>query len=76
MSTTISNVAVGEGRTTYDAPAHVKGVREGNQPGALEKTPGFVLERDRVRGTARRSTGIDPDARNPIDPAMPNLSPA
>jgi hypothetical protein len=26
--------------------------------------------------TAERSTGIDPKAREPIDPRMPNLSPA
>ena len=29
-----------------------------------------------AKATARRSTGINPEARDPIDPRMPNLPPA
>jgi hypothetical protein len=28
------------------------------------------------KATAERSTGVNPDERNPIDPNSPNLSPA
>ena len=52
---------------------HVCGVRSGNQPGAYESAPGHLPD---GRSTARRSTGINPEARNPILPDMPNLTPA
>jgi hypothetical protein len=52
---------------------HVCGVRSGNQRGNYAKAPGHEAD---GRSTARRSTGIDPEARNPILPDMPNLSPA
>jgi len=54
-------------------PSHVEGVREGNQTGSYEKEPGHLPN---GRATARRSTGINARARNPIDPRMPALSPA
>jgi hypothetical protein len=76
MSRTIANVVIGDSHTSHDAPSHVSGVHEGNAPGALEEQAGFVIDRDQVRGTARRSTGINPERRDPIDPRMPNLSPA
>lgn len=76
MSKTIANVTVGEPQTKQDAPAHVKGVAEGNEPGSLAKAAGFVVRGKKVRGTARRSTGINAERRDPIDPKMPNLSPA
>ncbi|MGW0808737.1 hypothetical protein [Nonomuraea sp. NPDC002799] len=56
-----------------DAPAHVKGVKEGNAPGNSAKQDGHLPD---GRSTARRSTGINPDQHDPIDPDMPNLSPA
>lgn len=56
-----------------DAPAHVKGVKEGNSVGNYEKMKGHEPD---GRSTARRSTGINPDLHDPIDPRMPNLSPA
>jgi hypothetical protein len=55
-----------------DAPAHTPGIREGNEPGSYEREPGHTAEGG---STARRSTGIDPKSREPIDPRMPNLPP-
>ena len=77
MTREIANVRVGEPDVKPDASAHTAGVREGNKPGGLES--GGIYPREHGRGgtgTARRSTGINASARNPIDPRMPNLSPA
>lgn len=63
---------VGKPDVKPDAPAHTKGVKEGNE-GPYESQPGHLPD---GRATAERSTGINPSARNPIDPRMPNLSPA
>jgi len=76
------NIRVGKADTTTDAPAHTPGVREGNEPGSLDRDPGMStagkkgIGRPTGKGTARRSTGINAEARNPIDPSSPNLSPA
>jgi hypothetical protein len=52
---------------------HVQGIKEGNSVGNYEKQTGHNPD-----GTSdqRRSTGINAKAREPIDPRMPNLSPA
>ena len=55
------------------ALTHICGVRSGNKPGNYQAEPGHLPD---GRSTARRSTGINPEARNPILPDMPNLSPA
>jgi hypothetical protein len=55
-----------------DKPTHVRGTMQGNAVGNYEKMPGH---RPDGRSTAERSTGINPDKRDPIDPRMPNLSP-
>ena len=55
-----------------DAPAHVKGIKQGNSTGNYEKSGGHLPD---GRRTAKASTGINPKARNPIDPSMPSLSP-
>jgi len=52
---------------------HVKGIKEGNAKGNYEKSPGHKPD---GTSTAVRSTGINAAAREPIDPRMPNLSPA
>jgi hypothetical protein len=52
---------------------HVCGVRSGNKRGHYAKARGHEAD---GRSTALRSTGINPEARNPILPDMPNLSPA
>lgn len=56
-----------------DATAHQKGVHQGNAKGNYEKQGGHFPD---GRSNAARSTGIDPKGREPIDPRMPNLSPA
>lgn len=63
---------VGKPDTSPDSPAHVKGTNEGNARGNYEKQRGH--KRD-GRSTAARSTGINANDRDPIDPSMPNLSP-
>ena len=63
---------VGTRDVAPDAPAHVPGIRQGNE-GPNERQPGHLPD---GRSSARRSTGIDPKAREPIDVRMPNLSPA
>jgi hypothetical protein len=55
-----------------DAPTHVQGVKQGNSKGNYEKQEGHLPD---GRSTARRSTGINAAAREPIDPRMPNLPP-
>jgi hypothetical protein len=67
----VSRIKVGKPDVKQDAPAHTKGVREGNK-GPSEKQRGWQAD---GRSTAARSTGINPAAAEPIDPRMPNLSP-
>jgi hypothetical protein len=54
-------------------PTHVPGVNQGNSPGNYESQAGHKPD---GRSTAARSTGINTDNEEPIDPRMPNLSPA
>jgi hypothetical protein len=56
-----------------DDPAHTPGVKQGNAKGNYESMAGHLPD---GRSTAERSTGINAAARQPIDPRMPNLSPA
>ena len=67
------NLRVGEPDTSPDAPAHIPGVRQGNSPPTTD--PGIKNEGGRLRVTARRSTGVSPEARNPITPGAPVLPP-
>jgi hypothetical protein len=62
----------GKQNPPQDMPAHTPGVKSGNSTGNYEKQSGHLGD---GRRTARASTGINPDAREPIDPRMPNLSP-
>ena len=55
-----------------DAPSHTPGIKQGNSKGNYERQDGHLPD---GRSTAARSTGINPKAREPIDPRMPNLSP-
>ncbi|GAA4661214.1 hypothetical protein GCM10023347_10870 [Streptomyces chumphonensis] len=66
-------ITVGKPDIKADATAHVRGVRRGNHQGAAKHQPGHLAG---DRSTARRSTGINSDLRDPIQPDMPNLSPA
>jgi hypothetical protein len=56
-----------------DQPTHVKGTNQGNSTGNYDSMRGHLPD---GRSTAARSTGINPGKREPIDPRMPNLSPA
>jgi hypothetical protein len=78
----MADIKVGKPDTKVDASAHTPGVRQGNEPGGIENDPGFYYTGERGAGrpsaksTARRSTGINPKSRDPIDPNSPSLSPA
>jgi hypothetical protein len=63
---------VGRPDTTPDKPSHVEGVPSGNSEGNYDKQEGHLPD---GRSTARRSTGVRPEAHDPILPSMPNLSP-
>lgn len=67
------NINLGKPDVTPDLPAHTPGVQQGNAKGSYEKMVGH--NRDGT-STAARSTGINPKMQEPIDPSMPNLSPA
>jgi hypothetical protein len=75
-------IRVGKPETSPDKPAHTRGVRQGNRPGTFEDEPGHIATghegatRPTGKATARRSTSINPEHRNPIDPRSPNLPPA
>jgi hypothetical protein len=64
---------MGKGTVKPDVTAHKKGVFQGNATGNYEKQAGHFPD---GRSSAARSTGIDAKGREPIDPRMPNLSPA
>jgi hypothetical protein len=68
---TMANVITGAPYTGIDKPIHVKGIPQGNALGNYAK-----MAAHRVDGTstAGRSTGVA--STEPIDPSMPNLSPA
>jgi hypothetical protein len=55
-----------------DLPSHVKGIKQGNSRGNYERQAGWTPD---GKQTAESATGINPKARQPIDPRMPNLPP-
>jgi hypothetical protein len=55
-----------------DAPAHVKGIKQGNSTGNYDSMTGHNED---GTSTAERSTGVNAAGAQPIDPSMPNLSP-
>ena len=68
----MTDIKVGKPDVKPDAPSHTPGITQGNTPGNYEKQAGHKAD---GRSTAKRSTGVNPDAMEPIDPSMPNLSP-
>lgn len=80
----ISNIRVGKAQVTPSMASHTPGVREGNAPGpgGIDHNPGLHATGETGAGratgtsTSRRSTGVNPKSKNPIDPRMPNLTPA
>jgi hypothetical protein len=67
------NIPIGEPSVRTTTPSHTPGTREGNAPGSYEKMRGHRADGS---STAERSTGIHHRGKDPIDPRMPNLSPA
>jgi hypothetical protein len=68
----MAEIRTGKPDTKPDAPSHTPGINQGNSRGNYEKQAGHLPD---GRSTAKRSTGVNPDAMEPIDPSMPNLSP-
>jgi hypothetical protein len=68
----VADLKVGKPDVSPDALAHTKGINQGNSKGNFGKQPGHLPD---GKATAERSTGVNPAARNPIDPSMPNLPP-
>jgi hypothetical protein len=64
---------LGKAHRSTDAPTHTPGIKQGNSIGNYAKQSGHLPD---GRATAEKSTGINPDKRNAIDPRMPNLPPA
>ncbi|OEV06524.1 hypothetical protein AN219_34330 [Streptomyces nanshensis] len=69
----MAEIKVGEPHVRPDKAAHVPGVRQGNHQGMYKRQPGHLPD---DTSTARRSTGVNSQAKDPILPGMPNLSPA
>ncbi|HEY0317310.1 MAG TPA: hypothetical protein VGC49_03350 [Solirubrobacterales bacterium] len=61
-----------EKKPPIDLPAHTPGIKQGNERGNYERQRGHKPD---GTSTAERSTGVNPQYEEPIDPSMPNLSP-
>jgi hypothetical protein len=68
----MANLRVGKPDVKPDAPSHIPGIGQGNARGNYEKQDGHLPD---GRSNAKRSTGVNSDFMEPIDPSMPNLSP-
>ena len=71
----IANIRVGTPDVKPTAPAHVRGVYQGNRHHLMQRPKGIREVDGHAVGTARRSTGINPKDHDVIDPRMPRLSP-
>jgi hypothetical protein len=60
------------GNPPADGSAHTAGIKSGNSKGNYERQTGHLPD---GRRTAAASTGINAEAREPIDPRMPNIQP-
>ena len=67
------NINLGDADVAPDLPAHTPGINSGNSKGNYDHMVGHNPD---GTSTAARSTGVNPKAQEPIDPSMPNLSPA
>jgi hypothetical protein len=68
----MAKLSLGKQQVSPDKPSHTRGVAQGNATGNYAKQPGFKPD---GRTTAESATGVNPSARNPIDPRMPGLFP-
>jgi hypothetical protein len=69
----VAEIRTGKPDVEIDLMAHTPGVPQGNSKGRYEQMAGH---RPDGRSTAERSTGVNAGFEEPIDKAMPNLSPA
>jgi len=69
----MADIRTGKKDIDTQSLGHVKGVKQGNSTGNYDSQAGHLPDGKR---TARASTGINPEGHEPIDPRMPNLSPA
>jgi hypothetical protein len=69
----MAKISLGKAQVSPDLASHTPGIQQGNAKGAYEKMGGHNPD---GTSTAERSTGINPKLHGPIDPSMPNLSPA
>ncbi len=67
----MADIDTGAKHTGIDNPTHINGINEGNALGNYDRMVGHSSD---GTSTAARSTGVT--ATEPIDPSMPNLSPA
>jgi hypothetical protein len=67
----MADSTTGAPHTGIDVPTHIKGIKAGNALGNYDAMEGH---RPDGTSTAARSTGVA--KTEPIDPSMPNLSPA
>lgn len=67
-----NNLKTGKPDVDPNLPSHVNGIMQGNSTGNYEKQTGHHKD---GTSTAKRSTGVNSRAQEPIDPRMPNLSP-
>ena len=68
----MAEIRTGKSDVDTDDLGHIKGVKQGNSTGNYESQAGHLPD---GRRTAEASTGVNPEAHNPIDKRMPNLSP-
>lgn len=72
-----NNIRIGKARVNPATSSHSPGVFEGNKRQNIQREPGIERAgRFMTKATARRSTGINPRAHEPIDARMPVLTPA
>jgi hypothetical protein len=69
----MARIKLGRPQVKMDDPVHVKGIKQGNSVGNYDRQPGHNPD---GTSTAERSTGVNAASAEPIDPRMPNLSPA
>ena len=68
----MADLKVGKPDVAPDAPAHTRGVNQGNAKGNYDGQKGHLPDGRRTMASA---TGINPVSRAPIDPRMPTLPP-
>ena len=70
------HLRLGDPDTDLTAPSHVAGVPEGNRPGGAKRSSGLRFTDGIATATARRSTGVGAEDREPVDPNSPRLTPS